>query len=123
MNRTPSGQTECYRGLAFDGKPGPCLGATREHFPNLFDWKLMTSQGRMALENRRQDGTVERFENLSFNGGTGQVLEMRIFTKGGLEEQLVSAGFRRFEFESDNYPAHGIFFPYSWSRPIVARRS
>lgn len=121
VNRTPGGDIERYCDPVFDGGPGPCLGNTREHFPHLFDWKLTDSEGTPVLENRRRDGCTEAFEYLTFHGGSGLVLEMRLFTKGGLAEQLSAANYRSIEFEQQEYPAFGIVFPYAWSRPIVAR--
>ena len=122
VNRNPAGHVDLYYDLAFDGQPGPCLGETREHFPQLSEWKLVESSGGKILENRRSDGMVERFENLVFHGGTGLVLEMRLFTHAGLARELSAAGFQTIEFEDKECPEHGIVFPYSWSRPIVARR-
>jgi SAM-dependent methyltransferase len=122
VDRSPGGAVARYRNLAFDGRGGPCLGKTREHFPELFEWRLLDADGRRVLENRRRDGVVERFENLVFHGGAGLVLEMRLFTKAGLERELSAAGFGSIEFEGEECPAAGIVFPYAWSRPIVARR-
>jgi SAM-dependent methyltransferase len=122
VNRNPAGQVERYHDLAFDGRPGRCLGETREHFPHLREWKLVESDAAQVLEYRRSDGVVERFENLSFHGGSGLVLEMRVFTREGLQRELSAAGFRSIEFEAEECPALGIVFPYAWSRPIVARR-
>jgi SAM-dependent methyltransferase len=34
-NRRPDGQVERFVDMAFDGSPGPSLGRTREHFPQL----------------------------------------------------------------------------------------
>lgn len=120
VNRTPAADIERYCGPVFDGGPGPCLGTKREHFPHLFDWKLSGSMGTPVLENRRRDGSSESFEYLTFHGGFGLVLEMRLFTKGGLAEQLAAANYRSIEFEQQECPAFGIVFPYARSRPIVA---
>jgi len=122
VNRTPAGDVERHCDPVFDGGPGPCLGNTREHFPHLFDWNLSGSKETPVLENRRRDGSTESFEYLTFHGGSGLVLEMRLFTKRGLAEQLAAANYRNIEFEQQEYPAFGIVFPYAWSRPIVARR-
>ncbi|MBZ5575191.1 MAG: class I SAM-dependent methyltransferase [Acidobacteriia bacterium] len=121
VNRSPAGNVQRYDDLVFDGRPGPCLGSTREHFPNLLDWRLLEANGAQILENHPLNGGVERFENLTFHGGSGLVLEMRLFTRGGLQRELSSAGFRSIEFEEEECPAFGIVFPYTWSRPIIAR--
>ena len=122
VNRKRTGAVERFQDPVFDGGAGPCLGNTREHFPDLFDWKLSEENGAWTLTNRRRDGMIECFENLVFHGGPGLALEMRLFTKGGLEHELSRAGFRSIEFEAEEYPPHGIRFPYPWSRPIIARR-
>jgi SAM-dependent methyltransferase len=122
VNRNPTGAVERFADPVFDGGPGPCLGNTREHFPGLFEWKLAEENGAWNLTNKRRDGTAQRFENVVFHGGPGLVLEMRLFTRGGLGRELSAAGFRSIEFEIEECPAYGIVFPYPWSRPIVARR-
>jgi hypothetical protein len=120
-NRKPDGSDERFRNMRFDGGPGPSLGHTREHFPELNEWRLREFQGEWQLQNTRQDGTKESFQNLVFHGGPGLALEMRIFTRRGIEEGLRAAGFKNVEFESRDTPRWGIFFGYPWSRPVVAR--
>lgn len=120
VNRNRAGVIERFYDPVFDGTPGPCLGDTREHFPDLFQWTLSEHNGTWSLENHCRDGLVQRFENLVFHGGPGLVLEMRLFTRGGLERELRAAGFRSVEFETEECPASGIVFPYPWSRPIAA---
>ena len=122
VNRNAAGAVERFEDPVFDGGPGPCLANTREHFPELFDWTLDENGGAWTLTNRRRDGGLQRFENLTFHGGPGLVLEMRLFTRGGLARELAAAGFRTIEFETEECPESGIAFPYPWSRPIVARR-
>lgn len=51
-------------------------------------------------------GTLETFRNLVFHEGPGLALEMRLFTKGGVENDLRAAGFHKVE----------------WSRPAAARK-
>jgi hypothetical protein len=46
---------------------------------------------------------------------------MRLFTKRGLENNLMEAGFAKVEFAFEDHPEFGIIFTYPWSRPIVAR--
>jgi len=64
----------------------------------------------------------ETFVNPVFHEGPGIALEMRLFTKGGVESSLRAAGFRQIEFESEETPEFGIVFGYPWSRPIIARK-
>jgi len=122
LNRRPDGEIERFWDMVWDDGPGPCLGHTREHFPELHEWKLADEGGSWRLLNRRRDGTAEIFYNLVFHEGPGLALEMRLFTKRGLEQSLHDAGFGHVEFEMDDYAEAGIIFPYPWTRPVVARR-
>jgi hypothetical protein len=121
VNRKPDGGDERFRNMQFDGGPGPSLGHTREHFPELNEWRLTEFGGEWELQNTRQDGTKESFKNLVFHEGPGLALEMRIFTRQGIEEELRAAGFQTVKFEDADTPQCGIFFGYPWSRPVVAR--
>ena len=123
LNRRLDGQTEAFNHVAVDGGPGPSFGGTREHFPHLHEWVVSKREDDWLLVNRRRTGEVEEFHNLVFHGGPGLALEMRLFTKSGLEESLRSAGFRSIQFESGEEVSFGIIFPYPWSRPVVARLS
>jgi SAM-dependent methyltransferase len=122
VNRRSDGQTEKFWNPSFDGSAGPSLGHTREHFPELYDWELSAEDGTWQLRNRRRDGTAETFRNLVFHGGPGLALEMRLFTRADLENNLRAAGFRTVEFDNRERSESGIVFPYPWSHPVVARR-
>ena len=117
VDRRPDGEVKRYRDMAFDGEPGPSLGRTREHFPHLHEWRISGD----CLLNTRADGTEEAFHSLVYHGGPGMTLEMRLFTKGGIDESLRAAGFREISFEFQDCPAWGIIFGYPWSRPVFAR--
>jgi SAM-dependent methyltransferase len=117
-NLRADGEVERFRNMAFDGLPGPSLGHTREHFPHLKDWRVSGN----CLRNTRADGAKETFHNLVFHEGTGIALEMRLFTKGGIEDNLRAAGFRQIEFEFRDRADYGIIFGYPWSRPIAAHK-
>jgi SAM-dependent methyltransferase len=123
VDRRAEGAVECFRDMAFDGGPGPSLGRTREHFPRLRDWRIVETGGETRLVNTLADGSVESYANLAFHGGPGLALEMRLFTRRGIEEHLRAAGFDEIEFESRDHPEYGIFFHYPWSRPVMARKS
>jgi hypothetical protein len=113
---------ELFRDVRADGAPGRTFGSTREHFPDLHDWRLIEENGAWRLENKRRDGYVEVFHNLSFHGGRGLALEMRIFTRGSLEKELREAGFASIDFDSEECAGFGIIFPHAWSYPILARK-
>ncbi len=121
VNHKPDGQVERFWDMAFDGSPGPSLGRTREHFPQLYKWRVSDDSEPPRLLNTRADGTAETFRNLVFHEGPGLALEMRLFTKGGIEASLRAAGFRRIEFAMQDQPGLGIIFGQPWSRPVAAR--
>ena len=98
-------------------------GPTREHFPTLHQWAIEDGGDRRVLRNIRKDGEVELFSNLVFHGGAGLTLEMRLFSKSGLECALRDSGFSRVDFERRNVPSAGIVFSYPWARPIMARKA
>lgn len=122
VNRKPDGRIERFREPSFDDGPGPSLGYTREHFPELHEWSVWQDGASWYLRNRRADGAVETFHNLVFHGGPGLALEMRLFTKRGLEKCLREAGFVDIRFQFEDHAEWGIIFHYLWSRPVVARR-
>ena len=122
INRRPDGQIDRFWDMAFDGSPGPSFGRTREHFPGLHDWRLSDDCGELRLLNSRPDGIVETFYDLTFHEGPGLALEMRLFTKSGIEDNLRAAGFHQIEFEMRDYSEFGIIFGHPWSRPAVARK-
>jgi len=97
-------------------------GRTAEHFPELHEYALAAPGGRTVLVNRRRDGSLEVFENLSFHGGDGSTLEMRVFTEASLKEILAGAGFARTHIASENVPEFGVDHSETWSLPMVGRK-
>jgi SAM-dependent methyltransferase len=97
-------------------------GETRENFPNLHAFKLASERGRRVLKNVTRDGVEERFENLTFHGGSGFTLEMRLFSRDSLCEELEGADFTDIKIHSDPVPEYGIEWPEAWSLPFSARR-
>ncbi|MGO9108817.1 MAG: methyltransferase domain-containing protein [Thermoguttaceae bacterium] len=66
----------------------------REHFPALTEWSIETQNSQRVLINRRDDGVVERFDNLCWHGGEGMTLEFRVFSREGLIDNVEKAGLR-----------------------------
>ena len=97
-------------------------GQTAEHFPELHDYALATPGGRTVLVNRRRDGSLEVFENLSFHGGDGSTLEMRVFTETSLKEVLAGSGFAGVHIASEDIAEFGVRHADTWSLPIVGRK-
>jgi SAM-dependent methyltransferase len=111
--------------LAFDNlyallKPGGFIVFTvpysttqphREHFPNLFDYRIVQEHGERVLHNVTKEGIQERHVNLVFHGGEGHTLEMRIFSRASITTHLELAGFINITFHDngENYQKHGIW--------------
>jgi len=95
-------------GICILSVPYTDSGETLEHFPELYDFKLVRDKGTMRLLNKTRDGANQVFENLSFHGGGGATLEMRLFSKPSLMELLANANFTDIKFYDMDIPKHGI---------------
>ena len=116
-------------GLLLMTTPYNLGGQTREHFPELHQYTLASLGGRPMLINRRRDGSMETFENLTFHqapaetrGGHGSALEMRVFTEASLRAILCGAGFPEVHFAAENFAEFGVEHSETWSLPIAARK-
>ena len=121
--------TGAYRTLKDDGVlilTTPFMNkieSTIEHFPELFDYKLVKgASGDYELVNTTADGRRQVFRDLKFHGGVGQMLEMRIFSRNDLLDHLRSAGFTKVDVRDEDCPKYGIVWRYPWSTPIMARK-
>lgn len=109
-------------GLLLFTVPYTIEGRTAEHFPQLHEYALAAPGGRTVLVNRRRDGTIEVFENLSFHGGDGSTLEMRVFSETSLKDALAAAGFATVQIASEDIPLFGIRHQETWSLPMAGRK-
>jgi SAM-dependent methyltransferase len=109
-------------GLLIMTTPYTLGGKTREHFPDLHDFTLVSLSAKTVLVNRRRDGSIETFEDLVFHGGPGSTVEMRVFTEESLRENLLDAGFSNVRIATENVPEFGVEHAENWSLPIVARK-
>lgn len=66
---------------------------TIEHFPHLNNYQIVKTGSGYVLINERANGSIEVHQSLSFHGGPGSVLEMRVFGEGDLLSMLRYAGF------------------------------
>ncbi len=98
-------------------------GITKEHFPDLHDFRIVTHKGKSFLINVTKDGEEQVFDDLIFHGGDGFTLEMRMFAKKSLLEELESAKFEHNKIYSDNISEFGIIWQISWAFPIAARKN
>lgn len=95
---------------------------TVEHFPDLFDYRIAEHGGVKYLINKRRDGRLEMFDELSFHGGAGMTLEMRLFARADIERLLGDAGFHDVRI-IDNVPEYGIIYDNECSHTFLARRT
>jgi len=102
----------------------PCArtDTMREHFPDLHEYRVVRLGNAEILVNRRRDGSLEVREDLVFHEGPGAVLEMRRFGVGGLQAQLLGAGFREVRFLTADVAEAGILFDDDVSLPLIARK-
>lgn len=109
-------------GLLLMTTPYRIDGKTAEHFPELHQYTLASPGGETVLINRRRDGRIEVFENLTFHGGHGSTLELRVFSEASLRQILACAGFPSVHIASESTPDFGVEHSESWSLPIAARK-
>jgi SAM-dependent methyltransferase len=95
---------------------------TREHFPNLHDYRIVKQDGDFILKNTTREGVQEEFSELVFHGGPGSTLEMRVFSESSLLKHLQKAGFSDITVMRESQPRWGIVFQNAASLPIVARK-
>jgi SAM-dependent methyltransferase len=94
----------------------------REHYPDLFEYRILPLGGAPVLVNRRRDGQLEVTGDLVFHGGEGATLEMRQFTAAALHEKLLATGFANPRFFNANVPEYGILFDQDVSQPLIAAK-
>jgi SAM-dependent methyltransferase len=111
------------RGVLIFSVPYSLAADTVEHFPDLYDYRLIEVAGTWRLENRTSDGRLQVFTELVFHGGPGTTLEMRLFSRAALEREFRTAGFARMRIADEPCPEHGIVWPEPWSVPMVAYAS
>lgn len=98
-------------------------GETIEHFPDLHNYHIYNDQDGYKMVNEKSDGEKEIFDKLIFHGGPGATLEMRIFSRNGVVEELKRAGFTDIQIIEDNCLEYGICWQDKWSLPIVATKA
>lgn len=96
-------------------------GVTIEHFPDLHEYKIMRSDFDYVLKNTAKDGREQIFDKLSFHGGPGVTLEMRVFSESSLIEECRKAGFARTIIFNEPCFEHGIYWHHDNSLPMAAK--
>jgi len=95
---------------------------TIEHFPELNEFQVIVKDGSYKLRNVTRQGEVQEFHVLTFHGGPGSTLEMRIFAEKALVSHLEFAGFEAIKVHRTADFRHGIWWPEPWSFPISAKK-
>lgn len=102
---------------------------TVEHYPSLHHWKLRKksafrgSASNYYIENINVQGKLEIFDTVRFHGGTGQTVEMRMFSKSHLLELAAQNGLTA-EIVVEDVPLFGIWNQGdSGGLPIILRKA
>ncbi|MCB1935881.1 MAG: hypothetical protein KDF59_08070 [Nitrosomonas sp.] len=89
--------------------PYTSLPKTIEHYPTLYQYKIVSDEKGKLLVNRLRDLSFEVYDNLTWHGGEGSTLEMRIFCESDLLKILIDAGFKDVKIWNEDIPEFGIF--------------
>lgn len=88
-------------------------GRTKEHFPELHEFSIEKKRGTWTLVSQTVDGRKQEFANVTFHGGPGTVVEMRLFGKRDLYQTARDAGFQSIRVYDEENIAAGIrWIPY-----------
>jgi SAM-dependent methyltransferase len=101
--------------VPFTGVP-----ATIEHFPDLHLFKVVQLGNSYVMVNRTANGRFDLHTNLTFHGGPGSTLEMRVFSRADTVRLLEEAGFINVRVHEEPVPQWGIYPPHAWGLPITA---
>jgi len=96
---------------------------TIEHYPELVDSGFAEIDGRTILVGRSASGEYRVFDRLAFHGGSGSILERRIFSDASIRAALAAADFPIVHFDSAGNREFGVVFSHPCSLPIVAARA
>ena len=96
-------------------------GDTIEHFPELHDYKITRRGRERILVNTTVDGRTQIFDQLRFHGGCGATLEMRVFSRNSLLEEISRAGFDDIVIHGTSLPEYGILQDEAKS-PVISMR-
>lgn len=110
-------------GLCIFTVPYKNTGQTREHFPDLYDFRFIETHGKTFLFNVTRKGEEQIFDNLRFHGGSGATLEMRLFSRDALKDLFMQSNFESIRFNHCQVPEYGILWSYDWDLPITAQKS
>jgi SAM-dependent methyltransferase len=93
-------------------------GQTKEHFPDLHQFSIQKKNDVWTVLNETADGRKQEFTEVTFHGGPGTVIEMRLFGRDALLQNAQDAGFRAVKIYDAEYPEEGI----RWA-PYIAEKA
>jgi len=109
-------------GVCIFSVPYTNSGVTKEHYPDLYEYRIVNKNGKPVLINTTRDGDRQQFDNLHFHGGGGATLEMRMFSKPSLLDHFKRAGFTTVKFYQNSIPEHGILLVENSPHLVISLR-
>lgn len=97
------------------------IGEHKEHYPGISGYNSTETDNGWIVDIEYHNGKKSVDKNPKFHGGPGKTLEVRLFNRTRLMEELNWAGFDDVNIMDENLPKHGINWNVA-SRPIVARK-
>ena len=98
------------------------VGPHKEHYPGLVNYTSeQRADGSWIAHLKYAGGRKETDESPCFHGGPGKTLEVRLFNRDRIEEELAWAGFEKVIVHVDNMPERGMNWNTA-SRLIVAQK-
>jgi len=94
---------------------------TIEHFPGSAEFALVEINDKTILVSGDQE-TYRVFDQLSFHGGHGSTVEMRLFSESDIRKRLFSAGLADVRIGTKSSKEFGVVFSGPCSLPITASR-
>ncbi len=95
---------------------------TVEHFRDVGEFGLAEVGGRTVLVSRTNENEYRVYDQLTFHGGEGSTLEMRIYSEQDLRAKFAAAGLSELRVESRANPEFGVRLTGPCSLPLVASR-
>lgn len=98
------------------------VGDHKEHYPGIVNYESeQRSDGSWVAHIEYPNGKIVTDETPCFHGGPGKTLEVRLFNRKRIEEELSWAGFKSVMVHVDNMPERGMNWNTA-SRLIVAQK-
>lgn len=131
FEHTPPPVRRTFEGAFAVLKPGGLLvmtvpfegnAETVEHYPKLRSYGVVQVEDRHLVVARETDGAFRLITDPVFHGGPGFTMEMRLFSRQGLMDDLAAAGFVDIRVRERAAPQWGVFPPHLFGLPVLARK-